>query len=171
MVGSQAILGSFHEDQLPIEATMSLEIDILPMSDSEDDTARLADLHRRGRGGVLAIRRSARLPHRRRGPGHCCAPEGWRSRLVTVRNANTAAPWGKPQFTGWCLDKEDLCVAKICAFRERDQRFVAALLDARLVDSRVIATRLPTVPERFRSGAERAVKWLASASPGGSARL
>ena len=28
------------------------------------------------------------------------------------------------QFTGWCLDKEDLCVVKLCAFREKDQNFV-----------------------------------------------
>lgn len=44
-------------------------------------------------------------------------PDGWRSRLVRVRNANSAAPSGKPQITGWCLDKEDLCVAKLCAVR------------------------------------------------------
>jgi hypothetical protein len=25
----------------------------------------------------------------------------------------TAAPSGAPQYTGWCLDKEDLCVAKL----------------------------------------------------------
>lgn len=34
---------------------------------------------------------------------------------MRVQNANTAAPVGEPQFTGWCLDKEDLCVAKLCA--------------------------------------------------------
>jgi hypothetical protein len=47
-----------------------------------------------------------------------------------VQNANTAAPAGSPQFTGWCLDKEDLCVAKLAAFREKDRNFVAALLEA-----------------------------------------
>ena len=30
VVGSQSILGSFTEDELPAEATMSAEIDILP---------------------------------------------------------------------------------------------------------------------------------------------
>jgi len=43
-----------------------------------------------------------------------------------VQNANTAPPSGQPQFTGWCLDKEDLCVAKLCALREKDQNFVTA---------------------------------------------
>lgn len=42
-------------------------------------------------------------------------PQGWRRRLVRVRNANTAHISGQPQFTGWCLDKEDLCVSKLCA--------------------------------------------------------
>jgi hypothetical protein len=62
--------------------------------------------------------------------------------------------------TGWCLDKEDLCVAKLCAFREKDQNFVAALISAGLVDPAVIASRLPTVPERY--SVERALGWLAS---------
>ena len=44
MVGSQSILGTFREDQLPADATMSVEIDILPIADDNDETARLADL-------------------------------------------------------------------------------------------------------------------------------
>jgi hypothetical protein len=38
-------------------------------------------------------------------------PEGWRDRLVKVQDANNAGPSGEPQFTGWSLDMEDLCVA------------------------------------------------------------
>jgi hypothetical protein len=33
VVGSQSILGSFSEDELPADATMSVEIDILPIAD------------------------------------------------------------------------------------------------------------------------------------------
>ncbi len=88
-------------------------------------------------------------------------PDGWRDRLVKVQNENTAAPSGEPQFIGWCLDKEDLCVAKLCALREKDQNFVDALITAGLVDSQVIAARLATVPERHGRAAERAVTWLA----------
>lgn len=40
-------------------------------------------------------------------------PAGWHHRLVKIQNANTAAPGGAPRYTGWCLDKEDLCVAKL----------------------------------------------------------
>ena len=39
IVGSQAILGSFGEDELPVEATMSVEVDVLPISDKVTDVA------------------------------------------------------------------------------------------------------------------------------------
>ncbi|MFI6077686.1 hypothetical protein ACIA5C_39775 [Actinoplanes sp. NPDC051343] len=39
MVGSQSILESFAEDELPAEATMSVEIDILPLADDNDEVA------------------------------------------------------------------------------------------------------------------------------------
>jgi hypothetical protein len=44
VVGSQAILGCFREDELPADATMYVEVDILPIANSNDETARLADL-------------------------------------------------------------------------------------------------------------------------------
>jgi hypothetical protein len=44
VVGSQSILGTFREDQLPADATRSVEIDILPISDDNAETERLADL-------------------------------------------------------------------------------------------------------------------------------
>jgi len=44
VVGSQAILGTYDEDELPAAATMSIEVDILPIADSNEETARLADL-------------------------------------------------------------------------------------------------------------------------------
>jgi hypothetical protein len=87
-------------------------------------------------------------------------PDGWRDRLVKVQNANTAAPSGKPRYTGWCLNMEDLCAAKLCAFREKDQNFVAAMLDARLVDANVVASRLAAVPARHLLATERALAWL-----------
>jgi hypothetical protein len=44
IIGSQAILGTFSEKQLPVEATMSLEIDVLPVSDDEQEIVGMADL-------------------------------------------------------------------------------------------------------------------------------
>jgi hypothetical protein len=44
VVGSQAILGTYDESQLPAAATMSLEVDILPIAETNEETAKLADL-------------------------------------------------------------------------------------------------------------------------------
>ncbi|HUN32796.1 MAG TPA: hypothetical protein VMU95_12360, partial [Trebonia sp.] len=69
---------------------------------------------------------------------------------------------GEPHYTGWCLDKEDLCAAKLCAFREKDQNFVAALVRAALVDRETILTWLSAVDERHRPAAGVASSWLRS---------
>src|SRR5260370_31723449 len=130
VLGSQSILGTFHEDELPVRATMSGEVDILPVADSNEETAQLADLIE----GVAGEFSPFEELHGFRIDGvdlqTSALPEGWRDRLVKVQNANTAGAAGGLQFTGWCLDKEDL-------------------LSARLVDSGVIAARLATVPERY----------------------
>jgi uncharacterized nucleotidyltransferase DUF6036 len=91
-------------------------------------------------------------------------PNGWRDRLVRVQNVNTAAITGNPQYTGWCLDKEDLCVAKLCALREKDRNFVTALLDSGLVDIGVIATRLAVVPQTHQAAVEQALTRLRARS-------
>jgi hypothetical protein len=162
VLGSQAILGTFREDELPVRATMSGEVDILPIADSNEETAQLADIIE----GVAGELSPFEELHGFRIDGvdleTSMLPEGWRDRLVKVQNANTSGSAGGLQFTGWCLDKEDLCVAKLCALREKDQNFVSELLRADLVDSGVIAARLATVPERYRLSAERAAEWLAS---------
>lgn len=142
VVGSQSILGTFREDQLPADATMSIEVDILPIADDNDETARLADLIE----GVAGEFSSFEALHGFSIDGvdlqTSALPEGWRERLVKVQNVNTAAPSCKLQFTGWCLNKEDLCVAKLCALREKDRNFVAALVTAGLVDVPTILARL-----------------------------
>lgn len=79
-----------------------------------------------------------------------------------MQNANTAAPAGEPRFTGLCLDKEDLCVAKLVAFRDKDRNFVAALLKANLVDADLIAERLSTVPPKHATAVEQGLTWLTS---------
>lgn len=108
MVRSQFSVLSPEED-LPAAATMSTEIDILPIADDNDETARLADLIE-GIAGEFSpfeqlhdfsidgvdLETSALLAN-------------WRDRLIKVRNANTAAPSGTPLFTGWCLERHDLC--------------------------------------------------------------
>jgi hypothetical protein len=163
VVGSQAILGTYDESQLPIAATMSIEVDILPIADDNDETARLADLIEGAAGEFSPFEELHGFSIDGVDLETAVLPDGWRDRLVKVQNANTAAPAGEPRFTGWCLDKEDLCVAKLAAFREKDRNFVAALLEANLVSADLIAERLTTVPREHLAAIERALGWLTHA--------
>jgi hypothetical protein len=156
VVGSQAILGTYGEDELPAAATISAEVDILPIASTDVETERLADAIEGVAGEFSAFEQAHGYSIDGVDLTTSALPDGWRGRLVRVQNANTA-PSGEPQFTGWCVDKEDLCVAKLCALREKDQNFVAALLDASLVDADVIgrASHFPdTGPYKVRAGME-----------------
>jgi hypothetical protein len=92
VLGSQSILGAFREDELPVQATMSAEIDILPIADSNEETMQLADLI----DGVAGEFSPFEELHGFRIDGvdlqTSALPEGWRDRLVKVQNANTAEP-------------------------------------------------------------------------------
>lgn len=158
LVGSQAILGTYTEDQLPEAATMSIEIDVLPIADTNEETTRLADLIEGVAGEWSPFEQQHGFSIDGVDLSTAILVDGWRDRLVKVQTANTAAPAGEPRFTGWCLDKEDLCVAKLCGFREKDRNFVAGLLDAQLVDSGVITTRLRAVPDTHRVATGRGAR-------------
>ena len=160
VVGSQAILGSFDEDDLPEAATMSLEIDVLPVAADNDETARLADVIEGVAGEFSPFEELHGFSIDGVDLTTSILPAGWRERLIRVQNPNTAAPGTTREFTGWCLDKEDLCVAKLCAHREKDRNFVAALLDAGLVDADVIADRIPTVEPEQQDQAALALAWI-----------
>ncbi len=162
VVGSQSILGTYDEHELPQEATMSRECDILPIADTNDETARLADVIE----GVAGEWSPFEAQHGFSIDGvdltTVVLPAGWRDRLVKVQTANTAAPSGDPRFTGWCLEPHDLCAAKLCAGREKDLNFVRALLGAGLIDGSTVAARLASIPSTHVLSAQRAAEWLAS---------
>jgi len=160
VVGSQAILGTYPEYELPFAATRSLEVDILPITDDNNETMQLADLIFGVAGDLSQFQQVHGFSIDGVDLTTSALPEGWRTRLVKVQNENTAAPSGHPQYIGWCLDKEDLCIAKLCAFREKDLNFVDALISEGLVDPDVIVARLPTVPPRYSSNINRAAAWL-----------
>lgn len=162
VVGSQSILGTFAEEQRPADATMSVEVDILPIADDNVETARLADLIEGVAGEFSPFEQLHGYSIDGVDLATSALPDGWRDRLVKVQNANAAAPSGDPQFTGWCLNAEDLCVAKLCALREKDQNFVAALLNADLIDAGVVVARLAAVAPQHQAATGRALDWLRS---------
>ena len=70
IVGSQSILGTFDEEVLPAAATMSLEIDVLPVAASAEEVSRLADQIEGVAGEFSPFEDPPRLQHRRRRPLH-----------------------------------------------------------------------------------------------------
>jgi hypothetical protein len=158
---------------------MSIEVDILPIADTNDDTARLADLIEAVAGEFSPFEELHGFSIDGVDLDTAVLPDGWRSRLVEVQNANTAAPAGEPRFTGWCLDKEDLCVAKLIALRERTATS-SALHDAGLVNPdlsiaaingrRGAPCRRPAGPRLARLGAlkerSRVPRWPISSRSG-----
>jgi hypothetical protein len=162
IVGSQAILGTYDEDLLPSTATMSRECDVLPIADSNEETARLADLIEGVAGEWSPFDEQHGFSIDGVDLTTVILPAGWQSRLVKVQNSNTAPPAGEPRFTGWCLEVHDLCVSKLCAGREKDLNFVYALLVSTLADKGTLADRLRDVPADHKVAGERALAWLSS---------
>ncbi len=160
VVGSQAILGTYREEDLPVEATMSMEVDVVPIADDNDEVVRLGDQIEGVAGELSGFEATHGFSIDGVDLSTAVLPQGWRERLVKVQNDNTAASSGEPRFTGWCLEKHDLCAAKLCAFREKDRNFVGALLDARLVGGETLADRLAHLPKEFAEAAGRAGEWL-----------
>jgi hypothetical protein len=159
IVGSQSILGSFDESDLPFEATQSAEIDVLPIASTNEQTARLADEIEGVAGELSAFEATHGFSIDGVDLTTAVLPKGWRDRLVRVEGSNTEQPGTGNRFAGWCLEPHDLCVAKLCAHRSKDLNFVGALLRARLVSAATIRVRLGTL-ESADTGRDIATIWL-----------
>lgn len=146
VVGSQSILGSFDIDELPAVTHLSAEVDVMPDVDDVDLLVELSD-RIEGVGGELSpFAELHGFALDGVDPTTSVLPLGWRDRLVVVSNEFTTNPVTGKQCTGLCLDPADLCVAKLCAGREKDRAFVAALFGAGLVDRDVVRQRLGQMP-------------------------
>lgn len=134
VIGSQAILGSFTENELPDEATASVEVDMAPMND--DDAGALATALDGAIGELSQFHETHGYYVQGVGRETAVLPQGWEDRLVPVANANTNGR------TGLCLDPHDLCLAKLAAARQKDYTFVGSLIEAGLVDPAVMSARV-----------------------------
>ena len=116
IIGSQAILGSFTEDELPAEAMLSEEVDIAPLKD--DDAQSVATELDAAIGEMSQFHETHGFYVQGVGQDTAVLPAGWTDRLVKVKNASTN------DRTGLCLEPHDLCVAKLIAGRMKDHLFV-----------------------------------------------
>ncbi len=132
IVGSQSILGAFPD--APAVLLVSDEADVYPKNHPE--RSDLID----GSIGELSPFHDA-FGYYAQGVGENTAilPAGWRERLVAV---STPATRGA---TGWCLEPNDLALAKLAAGRDKDLRFVRHLAEHAMIDRTVLEQRLPTM--------------------------
>jgi hypothetical protein len=160
VIGSQAILGSYSEDQLPLEAVLSLEADIAFRDDPDERKSDAVD----GAIGEGSSFHSMNSYYAQGvSVGTATLPDGWEARVVAY-DRRDAAP-----SRAVCLEPHDLVVSKLVAGREKDNDFATALIAAGLIDPATLHERAATLPlpggtvRRIREAigrcARRAAEW------------
>ena len=129
IVGSQSVLGQF--PQAPDELLVSIEADVFSLRDPAD-----SDLIDGSIGEGSPFHQTFGYYAHGVSVETAILPDGWRDRLVPVRNQNTGSG------TGLCLEIHDLAVSKLVAGREKDVDFLSGLLRHRLVQVPIIRERL-----------------------------
>jgi hypothetical protein len=154
VLGSQAILATRPEDELPYHATRSREADIAAWEDPDESLSHLL-------AGVLGEDSAFDRANGYYVDGVSTAtarlPQGWRQRAIRLESYSVVR---HRTVAGVCPDAHDLCVSKLCAFREKDLEFVAALVSADLVEASSLQARLATVPGIDPVALSRAREWL-----------
>lgn len=151
IVGSQAVLASWDEDELPAEATLSAEIDVCPMHD--DDAESLADRLDGAIGELSSFHDTHGFYIQGVGRNTALLSPGWVGRLVAVKVD------GDSEHTGLCLEVHDLCAAKLLANRPKDHTYVAAMIQEAFIDPNVVWDRV-VATETDDTRIDAAKRWL-----------
>ncbi len=152
VIGSQAILGSHPETDLPQAACRSMEADLAFLDETKgSDKADQVD----GAIGELSPFH-AENSYYAQGVDLTTAklPSGWRDRVVRFQ-PDAALP-----ATAVCLEKHDLVISKLVANREKDKEFAASLLHAGLVDIGTLLTRVATLTDVSPAVGKNVRLWL-----------
>jgi uncharacterized nucleotidyltransferase DUF6036 len=150
VIGSQSILGSYSEDELPPEATGSMEVDTAFFIDPDQAKSDLVDAMI---GELSQFHNEFGYYPQGVSVTTGVFPAGWIDRLVTYQTPSTAP--GR----GLCLEPHDCVLAKLVRFEEKDQDFAAALVREGLIDLDILADRVETVPAH-PAVVERIGKWI-----------
>ncbi len=135
VIGSQSILGQLPD--APATFRVSMEADVYPLQHPDRSDLIEGSI---GEGSPF----HEQFGYYAQGVSERTAvlPDGWRTRLVRIENANTRG------IVGWCLDVHDLAVSKYVAGRPKDIEFNRELARHRITRkatllSRLAETRLP----------------------------
>lgn len=148
VIGSQSLLGTFSHDELPAEATASLEFDVAVFEDIDSQAADRID-------GALGEWSSFHDAHGFYVQGvdvdTAVLPAGWKDRLTRVPVLES------PEVEAVCLEPHDTCAAKLARNEERDRTFVRALVGAGLIDPWRLAERVSAIPDKRLDPARKRV--------------
>lgn len=114
IVGSQAILGTYHEDELPSPALASTEADVLVLHDLDGSAAQaitgaigqMSLFHRENNSYADGVELSELV-----------FPDGWQGRLLHL----VADDDGEVEIRAYFPEVHDLCAAKLGAGRPHDR--------------------------------------------------
>ncbi|MCI1674018.1 MAG: hypothetical protein LKI34_07385 [Bifidobacterium tibiigranuli] len=148
VLGSQSILGSWHEDYLPEEATYSIEMDValLPTEDDvmffDDPAQELVDIIDASIGEGTLFQDEFEIYVQGVEQKTAVLPEGWQARLIEVRGRDYGI-----RSKVLCLDPYDLCAAKMARLEMKDRSYIAALVRAGDIDVDMLQRRLSQVTD------------------------
>lgn len=148
VVGSQAILGSYSDTELPMAATRSDELD-----------------------AAIAGHRQARSVDNLLGPGspnyaHARVwvdvvaettanfPPGWKARRVSFCSKGTG------QGIAVCPSPHDLAACKLAVFRIQDREYVSALVKSRIVDLDMLEKRTVSIERLTPARRSEIANWI-----------
>ncbi|MGO1976041.1 DUF6036 family nucleotidyltransferase [Brachybacterium tyrofermentans] len=154
VIGSQSILGTYDEDDLPSAATASIEADIGFLDDPDRAKAdeveavigEMSQFHRTN--GIYAegvhVDTATYLPR------------GWRNRLIgwPLLSSEPAVPH--------FLEPHDLAIAKLGAHRPKDLAFVDALLQAGMLEIALLEARCDLLSDEHALVKKRIHSFLSS---------
>lgn len=140
VIGSQSILGSYSETQLPVRATMSQEVDIAPLADDDKQTQATRIDVLAGEWSDFDYTHGFYI----QGVSVKTAylPRGWEMRVITV------SPPGHSEIKGLCLEPHDLSAAKLARNDQKDREFVSALVRAGLVSAVLVGERISAISDQ-----------------------
>lgn len=150
VLGSQSLLGTFDDAELPDAVIGSIEVDIAFLDDPSDEKSDKVD------AAIGELSRFHEMYHYyAQGVSTSTAVlgRGWLDRLVPFENESSRP--GR----GLCLEAHDCVAAKLAAGREKDFAFARALLAERLIDSAVLIERIKGLPIEGRRK-DNLVSWV-----------
>jgi hypothetical protein len=131
IVGSQSVLGQFPHAPQPMR--ISMEADLFPLHHPER-----TDLIEGSIGELSPFHQTFGYYAHGVSEETAILPQGWKERLVVVRNENTRGA------KGLCLEVHDLLVSKLIAGREKDFDYFKEAARHHMADPEELLRRLAT---------------------------